>query len=668
MIRPSPYGEVFDSSMKTRTSSLAPIICAQDSMALYKRALHVGVNSGICLSKCSEFVSSLPSNNRKYSKQVSQGMNSNGNRAFLVDTLSLLRGLEARGIPSKQAEAITSAFTEVLSDNMEIVSQSFVSKDEMQKARILHIFEKLEMLQESNLSKFKSQVQSSQEHNFSLLQRETEKLRSDIEKMRSELRYEVDKVNAGQRLDLNLERGRTRDELANQNAETTNLNNKLDREVHALRAEIGAAKYDVIKYCIGTVVSISAFSLAIIRIVMYSSMEFFSVDVHYGGNLEGDPPFAYQGGCTASWENCDIDKWSCEINDCLEELGVVDYGSLWFRLPGHSLEDSLKPILNDKDAMAMAEIATKNRKVDLHVYRPQYIPTTKQPTLTNDAQATTRKEKVVDEDNSEYESNDSALKIRFNDSEEQVDSNGDHGLFDVEVTKAQAMEQSPLDNGNATQSNHDSIVKNHGADNRNVTEIDDAPKGKRNVKKKKVNRKKKADRKRFVQVKQSPIDKDGDGSGHRGLSGDEYESESLASMDSNEENEGLPKDSRFPIFKMLRDMSDYDWEMRTIFLTKDDFNEAIATYVVHAGRDLYFEKSDCKRVKVKCVGKYQGKDCDWEAYAKKLNNEETWQLTTIYGRHSCSKTHDVKLMSSRWLILKVCELILDYRLLSCYSG
>ncbi|KAK6778132.1 hypothetical protein RDI58_024850 [Solanum bulbocastanum] len=104
------------------------------------------------------------------------------------------------------------------------------------------------------------------EHHFSLLQREIEKLRNDIEKMRSELRYEVDKLTAGQRLDLNLERGRIRDELANQNAETTNLTNKLDWEIHALMAQIEAAKYEVIKYCIGTLVSISAVGLAVLRL------------------------------------------------------------------------------------------------------------------------------------------------------------------------------------------------------------------------------------------------------------------------------------------------------------------------------------------------------------------------------------------------------------------
>ncbi|XP_076935123.1 protein FMP32, mitochondrial-like [Bidens hawaiensis] len=193
------------------------------------------------------------------SRQIFQLAQSNGKRLFLVDTLALVRRLEGQGVPSKQAEAITSAITDVLNDSLENVAQSFVSKGEMQK---------IEMTQDGNLGKFKSQIQSSQENHFSLLQRETEKLRNDIEKMRSDLRYEIDKVTAGQRLDLNLERGRIRDELANQSQETSNLTNKLDREIHSLKAQLEAAKYDVIKYCIGTLVSISAVGLAVLRILI----------------------------------------------------------------------------------------------------------------------------------------------------------------------------------------------------------------------------------------------------------------------------------------------------------------------------------------------------------------------------------------------------------------
>ncbi|RAL49334.1 unnamed protein product [Cuscuta campestris] len=202
---------------------------------------------------------SMHSPNRCDFRSFSELVKPSGNRAFLVDTLALVRGLEAHGVPSKQAEAITFAITKVLNDSLENNARSLVSKADMQKS---------EMLQEANISKFKSSVQSSQEHHFSLLQRETEKLLNDIEKMRSELRYEVDKLTAGQRLDLNLERGRIRDELAKHNAETTNLTSKLDREIQELRAQLEAAKYEVIKYCIGTLVSISAVGLAVARVYL----------------------------------------------------------------------------------------------------------------------------------------------------------------------------------------------------------------------------------------------------------------------------------------------------------------------------------------------------------------------------------------------------------------
>lgn len=91
---------------------------------------------------------------------------------------------------------------------------------------------------------------------------------------------------------------RTRDELANQNAETTNLTSKLDRvinnhyhtyllfgfhayflialnffslflqEIHDLRTRLEVAKSEVIKYCVGTLVSITAVGLAVLRTMM----------------------------------------------------------------------------------------------------------------------------------------------------------------------------------------------------------------------------------------------------------------------------------------------------------------------------------------------------------------------------------------------------------------
>ncbi|KAL9669270.1 hypothetical protein QQ045_006814 [Rhodiola kirilowii] len=167
-------------------------------MALYRRLIQIGATSKLSSSVGLTSACCLNPLGRSGYRHLSQLVKSSANRAFLVDTLALVKSLESQGVPSKQAEAITSAIIEVLNDSLENVAQSFVSKAEMQKNI---------MAQEANLSTFKSEVKSSQEHHFSMLQRETEKLRGDIDKMRSELRYEIDKVTAGQRLDLNLERG-----------------------------------------------------------------------------------------------------------------------------------------------------------------------------------------------------------------------------------------------------------------------------------------------------------------------------------------------------------------------------------------------------------------------------------------------------------------------------
>ncbi|PNX73574.1 metal ion binding protein [Trifolium pratense] len=122
--------------------------------ALYKRAfgLGLGLKPRFTITNFSDIISST-SPIITSTRHVSQAVDSNVKRAFLVDTLQLVRNLESNGLPSKQAEAITFAITEVLNDSLENVAQSFVTKSDMQKS---------EMIQETNLSNFKSEVQSSQ--------------------------------------------------------------------------------------------------------------------------------------------------------------------------------------------------------------------------------------------------------------------------------------------------------------------------------------------------------------------------------------------------------------------------------------------------------------------------------------------------------------------------
>ncbi|RYQ81956.1 hypothetical protein Ahy_B10g100541 isoform D [Arachis hypogaea] len=225
--------------------------------ATCKRLAQLRTRSGIAMpiTQFSSFEASKSFSSNSSLRSFSQLVKSNGQRLFLVDTLVLVRKLEGQGLPTKQAEAITDIITKLLNDSL----GSLVSKAEMQRT---------EMLQESSLSKFKAEVQSSQGHHFSSLLHENEKLRNDIEKMRSELRSILFLNQLLVSFVILCSLRRIREELFDQNAETDNLSNKLDREVNALRAQLDAAKYDVIKYCIGTLVSISTVGLAVLRILM----------------------------------------------------------------------------------------------------------------------------------------------------------------------------------------------------------------------------------------------------------------------------------------------------------------------------------------------------------------------------------------------------------------
>ncbi|GAV84356.1 DUF1640 domain-containing protein [Cephalotus follicularis] len=231
--------------------------------AACKRVVQLAVNSGLNFAKNRGFVHLYSTHHYRH---ISQLVQSDGKSALLVDTLTMVRQLEAQGIPSKQAEELA----KVLNDSLKNVTHSFVSKSEMQKS---------EMVRDLNLSKFKSEEQSSQEHHFSMLQRETEKLRSHIEKMSSELRYEIRAQLEEIRAQLEARKYEI-DKLSNtftaqmeaRKYEIDKLSHtftaQLEAVSHTSRAQLDTAKSDVIKYCMGTLVSISTIGLVLARIWM----------------------------------------------------------------------------------------------------------------------------------------------------------------------------------------------------------------------------------------------------------------------------------------------------------------------------------------------------------------------------------------------------------------
>lgn len=177
---------------------------------------------------------------------------------LLIDTLGLMKNFERQGLSRAQSEALTEHMTEILCRNKERLSEQFVAKSSLEKT----ILE-----QEAKIQYFKQDLQKSQDVHLATVLKDVERQQNVLDKIKAEVRHEIDKLSASQRLDLNLEKGRMRDELQQLRDKTTELEIKLDRDVNELKATVERSKNDVIKSVIAIMGTFSAIAFTISRLL-----------------------------------------------------------------------------------------------------------------------------------------------------------------------------------------------------------------------------------------------------------------------------------------------------------------------------------------------------------------------------------------------------------------
>lgn len=149
-------------------------------------------------------------------------------------------------------------------------NQCYVRKDE---------FEKYELGHAASISVFKNEMKNTQHNQSVQIARELEALRSEVNKLRSDLQYEVDKITASHRLDINLEKGRMRDMIHQQEEKQlsaerrmedahTQTEKRLDNEVNSLRTQMEVNKNDLIKYSVASIVTLITLVVGVARLVM----------------------------------------------------------------------------------------------------------------------------------------------------------------------------------------------------------------------------------------------------------------------------------------------------------------------------------------------------------------------------------------------------------------
>ncbi|KAF7822066.1 sodium/potassium/calcium exchanger 1-like [Senna tora] len=272
--------------------------------------------------------------------------------------------------------------------------------------------------------------------------------------------------------------------------------------------------------------------------------------------------------------------WSFfELKDGLAEMGHKEKYDMWFANPNVRLEDTLRPIVDDRGAMEMGVVGLVVGMVDLYLLHTPFEFTEiltllsnepPPPPDTDDGDEDTDDGKdndAVEEDNDgdDYKEDgdqsddldddsdaDSATDIRFNDSEEE----------DVE--------KDYFDSGDEAKEQRT----------------------KRRMDKAAVQPEPVSDEE-YVTVPTCCSSK------VRGLSDEEYNFEELRSETerSYDYEEEVIVRRKFPRWRESKDFKDYKFEIGTIFGTKEEFINAVKCFAVFNGRGVKFVKNDKKMVR-----------------------------------------------------------------------
>lgn len=161
-----------------------------------------------------------------------------GVRGVHFDTNAFVQRLEQAGIKREQADVLVTALIDVINESIDNFSRGLVRRDEA---------DRLTYTQKVDFAKLKSEIQLLERSDFVLMKSENERLMADVEKLKQRLREEITRTTAGVRLDLNLEKGRIRDESSVHALKIKEIDTRIESEIAGVRTSIQSAKFNVLQ-------------------------------------------------------------------------------------------------------------------------------------------------------------------------------------------------------------------------------------------------------------------------------------------------------------------------------------------------------------------------------------------------------------------------------------
>nr|XP_060627178.1 coiled-coil domain-containing protein 90B, mitochondrial [Anolis sagrei ordinatus] len=195
-------------------------------------------------------------------------------RKLTFDTHGLVRDLEAHGFAKEQAETIVSAITALSTVSLDTVYKDMVTQAQ-QEITLQQLMAHLDSIRKDMVILEKSE--------FANLRAENEKMKIELDQVKQQLMNEINQIRAENKLDINLERSRVTDTFTDQerklmeattefhkkdsstNSSVSEVSNKIDTEIAALKTLMESNKLDTIRYLAASVFTCLAIALGFYR-------------------------------------------------------------------------------------------------------------------------------------------------------------------------------------------------------------------------------------------------------------------------------------------------------------------------------------------------------------------------------------------------------------------
>ncbi|KAF5026302.1 hypothetical protein F66182_1624 [Fusarium sp. NRRL 66182] len=178
------------------------------------------------------------------------------------DTLKFVKRLQGEGFTEEQSVAMMKVLNDVIEergDSIQNLTRTMVLREDAAKATYT---------QKVDFAKLRSELLSADSTESNTTRTAHERLTNDIAKLTNRLRDEISRTQASVRLDLNLEKGRIREEAVGQELKIKETETKIEQEVAALREKLEQVKFQTLQWLMGVCTGFAALLLGAWRLLM----------------------------------------------------------------------------------------------------------------------------------------------------------------------------------------------------------------------------------------------------------------------------------------------------------------------------------------------------------------------------------------------------------------